>query len=495
MESRQLPFSKLIVALGSYDGVLAGWEMDHEVKKFKIVFATPVHEGSVRSITMAQPHDSESSKIITEGDEGTIKHAKRMPGTLLSCGYDEVLRTHDFAKRLNSAGEVRTPAEFGTPVCSAFAPPMLVELPKTGDVQPKGSTHCIVGFSEGKLAIYKKKDWSVQHLLAGHDGGVACIAVHPSGKMALTGGESDGKLKLWDLTKGRLAFVAKIRPSHAKEGKTHYDAVAHIVWTGGEDGEHAYAFCYGNHITVRDVSSGEDLLDVDLPSRVNQVCFLSLEQGLFVAAACNDGSLPVLAVENDKKNERRAIMAIEPVDGSVAGEERFKCIQSIGFGFVVTANSAGVVSLMDLRGAVRMMMSDDEGEAKAEGGDDDDDSEEDEELAVEIIDGVQLGTGARVTCLTAWCCPIESLGDGDGEIIASNEEDENAASAQIPDTDTTTGQQQSAREQENAKKRPRKDDTLALDNDSLKRARALVASARQIQSKKNRKNQKKGIRH
>jgi hypothetical protein len=42
----------------------------------------------------------------------------------------------------------------------------------------------------------KKNDWAVEHVLAGHAGGIARLAVvHPSGKLALTGGHADGKLK------------------------------------------------------------------------------------------------------------------------------------------------------------------------------------------------------------------------------------------------------------------------------------------------------------
>ncbi len=142
-------------------------------------------------------------------------------------------------------------------------------------------------------------------------------------------------------------------------------------------------------------------------------------------------------VRGKKPATRRAIMAIEPVDGVVAGDERFKFIRSIegGSGFlVVTPNSGGVVSIMDLKGAVRMMLSpdrydddddedgDDDGDgrrkstSKRNGGKDDDDQstdslsdnddqdedEEEVEAAVEILDSVRVGSGARITDLVVW---------------------------------------------------------------------------------------------
>ncbi|KAL3918073.1 MAG: hypothetical protein SGILL_004412, partial [Bacillariaceae sp.] len=196
--------SGLVIAAGTYDGVLAGWEFqrsstttaagnDDKPKSLALTFATAVHDGSIRSLCIA----------------GNAKATE--PGPLLSSGYDESLKTHDWHKRLTSSGEIRTPSDFGTPVCSAFAPPT------------SHSTHCIGGFSDGKICIYKKRDWSDQHVLAGHDGGVGALAVHPTGKMALSGGVTDGKLKLWDLTKGRLAFVNKIAPASTRGGKAKYD--------------------------------------------------------------------------------------------------------------------------------------------------------------------------------------------------------------------------------------------------------------------------------
>ena len=288
-----LKSSGLVIAAGTYDGVLAGWEL--KKKGLELTFATAVHTGSIRSLSIA---------ASPKGGE---------PGSLLSCGYDETLRTHDWHKRLTCSGEVRTPADFGTPTCSAFAPP------------EKHSTHCIMGFSNGKIVIYKKRDWSVQHVLAGHEGGVGSISVHPSGKLALSGGASDGKLKLWDLTKGRLAFVNKTDPASTRGGRTRYDPIDSLVWSN--DGNF-YALAHGTRITVREVATGKELLDVNLPSRVNQVTLMTGDEGVFVAAACNDGSLPVLAVEDSDDENRRAIMAIEPVESHLAREERFKCIQS-----------------------------------------------------------------------------------------------------------------------------------------------------------------------
>ena len=451
--------SKVVITAGTYDGVLAGWELEKTKKKLKLTFATTVHSGSIRSLSLASAGSKNDNNVS-------------LPGSLLSCGYDETLKTHEWAKRVTSSGEIRTPSEFGTPACSAFAPPA------------SHSTHCVVGFSQGKIAIYKKRDWSVQHVLAGHDGGVCSLAVHPSGKLAISGGAADGKLKLWDLTKGRLSFVNKI----ARREKSNYDPITSLVWSN--DGTY-YALSHGNHITVREVSSGSDLLDVDLPSRVNQICLLQGKY-LFVAAACNDGSLPVLAVEDSDDENRRAIMAIEPVESVVAGEERLKCIVWVNGYNVVTANSAGVVSLMNLDGAIKMITEDDD---ETDGDDEieldsestrptkeaqDDYVDSDLELAVDIVDSVQLGTGARITCLAAWSYLGEQQDHEGGEMNDSK----NATGHQrIEGPHASKGSLK--RKHAGAAKT-----AVTLDSVAIQKARTLVKDAKKMKERMDRKRMK-----
>jgi protein MAK11 len=441
----------LVIAAGTYDGLLAGWEFK-EKQEMELTFATAVHEGSIRSLSIAAAAKNDA------------------PGSLLSCGYDEALRTHDWNKRLTSSGEIRTPSDFGTPVCSSFAPPS------------RHSTHCILGFSNGRVCIYKKRDWSVQHVLAGHDGGVASLAVHPSGKLALSGGNSDGKLKLWDLTKGRLAYVDKIEPASTQRGRTRYSPITSMVWSN--DGSF-YGLSHGSHITVREVATGKDLLDVDLPSKVNGITMMSGSEGLFVAAACNDGSLPVLAVEDSDDENRRAILAIEPVDAHLAREERFKCIKGVQDYFVATANSAGVVSVMNLEGAIKMIINPQDNtddDASAGSGSESDDSEaesDDIELAVEIVTATQLGSGARITCLTAWC----QEHDSEHEEIADPKENEeskqnNKKRKQEPEDDKIIRRKQNGHD-------------ITMDAAAVKKARSLVEKAKTMNDKKSKKKKKK----
>jgi protein MAK11 len=504
--------SRLVIVAGTYDGVLAGWDTEkittknHADKNDKntdllsmlnpspededslltMNFAmSGVHQGSVRSLSIASVKNTNK----TDGESDII------PGTLLSTGYDESLAIFSLTKYAQ-AGELKTPTDLGMPTCSSFAPPF--------DDSP---SHVLVGLSSGKIVIYKRKDMSVQHILSGHDDkGVTCIAVHPSGKLALSGGR-DGKLILWDLMRGKLAYVNKI--PNASKGKKC--TVNHIIWS--EDGSR-FAYCtHEGNINAREMESGNQLLDINLPpsGRANQICFVGGPEGLFLAAACNDGGLPVFAVggvdeDDEEEGTRRAIMAIEPVEGvASAGDERFKCIQSVtgGSGFlVVTANSGGIISLIDLEGAAQMMLSDESDGDENEGDSDDDkdsetdDSEddEDEDVAAEFLESVRIGSGARITCIAVWSCaksPAENeepIDDG----IDSEESSMNTSDHEEEQSEEEIQEQSEEEIQGKAHSKTRKKEhQIDMDPEALERARALVAQAKKRQKKQNSKKNKK----
>lgn len=426
-----------MVIAGTYDGVVVGWKMDNFliIKEkntnsegssytndsesrlgneghLKILFSRKIHEGSIRGISISSMNfmnnvecggqlinDKNEEQLIKNDGNHTDKSYTVVPDTFLSIGYDETMAIFSLTKRVQ-CGELKTPFNLGTPTCSSFAPTKL------------SSTHALIGFSSGKIVIYKRKSWSIEHILMGHDEkGVNCITVHRSGKMALSGGR-DGKIVLWDLMRGRLSFIYKV-PSILKEKKS---IINHIIWSNDGMG---YAYCTNEgHVSVRDVRTEDILLDVTLPTRVNQICFVGSNDKLFVVAACDNGSLPMLevrSVDNNEEAYRRAIMVIEPLENKTkSGLDRLKFIQSVHGGnglLVLIGNSGGIVSLIDLAGAMRMIIHSDESIEEVKG----DISRKDPypgkdkiiynyeiDIAAEFLDTVKIGNGAKITALDSW---------------------------------------------------------------------------------------------
>jgi hypothetical protein len=84
----------------------------------------------------------------------------------------------------------------------------------------------------------------------------------------------------------------------------------------------------------------------------------------------------------------------------VVGTDRLKFIRSLSSFYVVTANTGGVVSIIDLSGAVKMLLSD---VTTAEKDMDQlNDYGDEEELAAEFLTSVRVGTGARITYIAVW---------------------------------------------------------------------------------------------
>ena len=472
---------RLVLVVGTYDGVICGFDTQKREKStnesssvmnllhqaqdreeqqkeddyLQMSFAMAVHDASVRclSISSTSSDDSTSSKRKRKKEEGS---QMAVPGMLLTGGYDDTLNIFQLNK-YQQAGELKTPSDLGSPTCSSFAPPNVVN-----------PGYAMVGTTSGKLVLYKRRDWSVQHILSGHTtAGVSCLAVHPTGKMALSGGVRDGKLILWDLLRGRLAFVHKI-PGTTK------CTIQHIVWSF--DGTY-YAYCTDNgNITVRStLDNTVVLLDIVLTSRANQLAFIGENNdNILVAAACNDGSLPVFSIVGEEE-ERNAIMAIEPAESN---QERFKCIQHISNYKVVTANSHGICSIIDLQGAANMILQ--------QQSDDDDDDDD----AAEIITSVRVGSGARITTMTVWNTPTSNTTTDNEYVEESKENPITNEEDQEDDYDDYEEEEESKPQTKKVKVGP-KGNQIEMDADELQKARKLIEQAKKKQSKKKKKKKKK----
>jgi protein MAK11 len=70
-------------------------------------------------------------------------------------------------------------------------------------------SHLFSASEDGTLALFHARDWAVLRTLKGHKGRVNAIAVHPSGKLALSVGQ-DRTLRMWDLMRGKASASTKI---------------------------------------------------------------------------------------------------------------------------------------------------------------------------------------------------------------------------------------------------------------------------------------------
>ena len=147
---------------------------------------------------------------------------------------------------------------------------------------------------------------------------------------------------------------------------------------------------------------------------------------------------------------------------------------------------------MNLQGSVNMITSpsssnsdDDveerpvnpESDSDDESGDND---EDEEELAVDIVDSVLLGSGARITCLASWAAPL----------VRDPEDKEKEEPVRVDKKQRRMEETEESLQKSKKQKRDDKTENNVLDEYKLQKARALVQQAKKIQKRKTKKKQK-----
>ena len=79
-----------------------------------------------------------------------------------------------------------------------------------------GKSHLLSASEDGTIIIWRTSDWMVLRKLSAHKNGVRSISVHPSGRIALSLGEKDGMLKMWNLIVGKVAYQYKFPDGQAE---------------------------------------------------------------------------------------------------------------------------------------------------------------------------------------------------------------------------------------------------------------------------------------
>ncbi|XP_039609961.1 p21-activated protein kinase-interacting protein 1-like [Polypterus senegalus] len=104
---------------------------------------------------------------------------------------DESIQLYDMKKRVDHGALLH---HDGTITCLEFY----------------GSTHLLSGGEDGLICVWNTKKWECLKTIKAHVGHVTSLAVHPSGKLALSVG-TDKTLRTWNLINGRSAFIKNIK--------------------------------------------------------------------------------------------------------------------------------------------------------------------------------------------------------------------------------------------------------------------------------------------
>jgi protein MAK11 len=186
-----LPTSFKVVA-GSYEKLLYGLDgtvtVDDQLNlqfHLKPIFIFPAHVSCIKSVA-ASPH---GGKWLATGSA------------------DEIVKVWDLRRRKEIGGLMHHEGQHRKFAC--------VSENKTGNLGSithltfPSRSHLLSASEDGTLCLFRARDWAVLRVLKGHKGRVNSVAVHPSGKVALSVGK-DRALRMWDLMRGKGCASTKL---------------------------------------------------------------------------------------------------------------------------------------------------------------------------------------------------------------------------------------------------------------------------------------------
>ncbi|KAJ7027937.1 WD40-repeat-containing domain protein [Mycena alexandri] len=254
-----LPSTFKVVA-GSYEKLLYGlegtvsFEADTSALSFhlKPVFIFPAHVSCIKAVA-ASPH---GGKWLATGSA------------------DEIVKVWDLRRRKEIGG-------------------LMHHEGSITHLQFPSRSHLLSASEDGTLCLFRARDWAVLRALRGHKGRVNSVAVHPSGKVALSVGK-DRTLRMWDLMRGKGCASTKL----GKEAEL-------VRWSS--DGS----------LFVVQVASTIDVYTTDMnllhtithPARLHDVQFCKRVngEGDVLLAGAEDKKLAIYALSTDPETPPRII--------------------------------------------------------------------------------------------------------------------------------------------------------------------------------------------
>ncbi|KAK9887030.1 hypothetical protein WA026_019956 [Henosepilachna vigintioctopunctata] len=182
-------------------------------------------------------------------------------------------------------------------------------------------THLISGSSDGVLAITRVGNWTLEKKWdKAHKGSsILDIALHPSGKLALTIG-GDNTLRTWNLIKGRQAYAINLN-TKSKDSKT----LERIIWSPNGTNFILYG---GKYTEIWSIETGGMLKFIAYDEKVTSCIWLNVdklivghENGQLSLVNINDAS----KILKDAHNARiKAIAKYNNWIVSIASDGKFK---------------------------------------------------------------------------------------------------------------------------------------------------------------------------
>ncbi|GAB1606459.1 p21-activated protein kinase-interacting protein 1-like [Argonauta hians] len=121
-------------------------------------------------------------------------------------------------------------------------------------------SHLFTCSDDGSMCIFKAFTWECLRVFRGHKAGINCLAVHPSGKLALTVSK-DKTMKAWNLIKGVRAYTTNLK------------RVADlVVWSLTGD---TYCLVFNHKLEIYRTKTTALTQIVEAPGRINSLLYIT----------------------------------------------------------------------------------------------------------------------------------------------------------------------------------------------------------------------------
>ncbi len=298
---------KTLISIGTYDGGLIGVGIS-EADEIAQIFGFATEHGLVKSVAAAGPYLAVGSS-------------------------SDSIQLYDCQKL----------CEAGVVFCHNAA---VTALEFVSDVK---DAYLISASADGKVCVIKRSNWETVFSFQAHKAEVLGLAVHPTGKLALTI-SSDFTLRMWDLMRGTCAAV---RPITGAKSAVCLNLPLAVKFS--PTGDSYYVLCQDR---LERWSSSEDT-SISVKGRYSCVCFVS---DTLMIAGDNTGALYSITVSDGSLVVKKFADKVH--------EGRIKGLEKISEDRICSACASGKIVLWALVG--------DELEALTE-----------------------MNTNLRVTCMTA----------------------------------------------------------------------------------------------
>lgn len=224
----------------------------------------------------------------------TIDVARRY---LVTGSNDEHIRIYDLKKR-KELGTLLS--HQGTVTSLKFSRDVNEDGP--GKRTEKNGRWLLSGSEDGKINIWRTKDWELFGTLKGHQGRVNDLDIHPTGRLAISVG-SDKTIRLWNMMTAKKAASLKIK------GKDHLGQSGELVrWT--PDGKH-FLVALLNQLFVYELAEEAKLIrKLKFQSTLMCLEVVAIEDKAYFAVGLNNGSIEFydaatcIKAEEEEKEEK-----------------------------------------------------------------------------------------------------------------------------------------------------------------------------------------------